>query len=94
MFDNIGAKIKKLAEIITIGGIIVSVGIGTMNENFRGIVIALLGSLVSWISSFLLYGFGELIEKVTAIEKNTRVVTEIEPDINEQATESDDNDAE
>ena len=90
MFDNIGAKIKKLAEIITIGGIIVSVLIGTMSGDFRGIVIALLGSLGSWISSFVLYGFGELIEKVTAIEKNTRVVTEIAPDINGQATESDD----
>ena len=88
MFDNIGAKIKKLAEIITIGGIIVSVVTGmmigsTISGSGRGIVIALLGSLGSWISSFLLYGFGELIEKVTAIEKNTRVVTEIEPDINE-----------
>jgi len=30
------------------------------------------GSIISWISSFFMYGFGELIEKTSIIEKNTR----------------------
>jgi hypothetical protein len=30
-----------------------------------------LGSLISWISSLALYGFGELIEKTAEIARNT-----------------------
>lgn len=35
-----------------------------------GIVIA--GTLVSWVSSWALYGFGELIAKASEIAENTR----------------------
>ncbi len=33
-----------------------------------GILILLLGPLCSWIGSFVLYGYGELIDKCTSIE--------------------------
>jgi len=39
-----------------------------------GIASLIGGSIISWISSFFMYGFGELIEKTSAIEKNTRNV--------------------
>lgn len=35
-----------------------------------GLIIAAVGALVSWLSTFILYGFGELIEKVSSIEEN------------------------
>ena len=35
-----------------------------------GIVIA--GTLISWVSSWALYGFGELISKTSEIAENTR----------------------
>lgn len=76
MFDNIGGKIKGLAEIITWIGIIASVVTGAAaiwinGEADEGIIVGLLimafGSLLSWLMSFLLYGFGELIYKTSVI---------------------------
>ena len=67
MFDNIGGKIKALATTITVLGMIASIicGTGIIMEDYEqlalGILIILGGSLVSWISTFILYGFGELI---------------------------------
>ena len=37
-----------------------------------GLLVAGVGCLGSWLSSLFLYGFGELIAKITQIEKNTR----------------------
>lgn len=39
-----------------------------------GLLIAIVGPILSWISGFLMYGFGELVEKTSSIEeilKNT-----------------------
>ena len=69
MFNNIGGKIKSLAQVVCWIGIICSVisGIAIMATDedlaFSGFVIIVIGSLVSWVSSFTLYGFGQLIEK-------------------------------
>lgn len=66
MFNNIGGKIKTVAQVICWLGIIGSIilGIATISEvdETLGILIILLGPLFSWISSFITYGFGQLIE--------------------------------
>ena len=68
MFNNIGGKIKTLARVICWIGIIASVvgGIGMMVMDEDMIIFGLLtipvGALMSWIGSFMLYGFGELVE--------------------------------
>ena len=82
MYNNIGGKIKVLAHIIAGIGIFVSIISGTpwvyqgANAPRHGggeILIALglgiiiVGSLYSWIFSFFIYGFGELIEKTAEI---------------------------
>ncbi len=84
MYSNIGGKIKVLAKIICIIGIIVSVisGLGiiivsSISYNpglsvFGGLLVIVLGVLFSWLSTFFIYGFGELIEKVTEIESEIR----------------------
>ena len=83
MFDNIGGKIKTLAKVICWVGIVASaisaVYVGAVTSNLNGalgIVIAiplvLLGAVLSWIVSFTLYGYGELIELTAKIEQNTR----------------------
>ena len=75
MFDDIGGKIKKLAVVVTVVGIAVSVilGIVTMKESFfTGLLIACLGGLASWVGSFVLYGFGELIDNTAGIAVTTR----------------------
>ena len=75
MFDNIGGKIKTLAQVICWIGIACSVVFGiavVANEYTRllGIAIIVLGPLLSWVSSFLLYGFGQLIENTDMLVGN------------------------
>ena len=70
MFENIGGKIKTLAKVFCALGIVVSVISGVLlfsYDFFIGLITLVLGSVGAWISSFCLYGFGELIEKVTDI---------------------------
>lgn len=65
MFANIGGKIKTFASVCTWMGIIGSVlaGLGIMdNSVLLGVLAIALGSFVSWVGSFMVYGFGQLIE--------------------------------
>lgn len=65
MFYNIGQKIKALAVVITWIGIVLSVIAGFVVSSTgdwqMGIIIVIAGGLGSWLMSFLLYGFGQLI---------------------------------
>lgn len=77
MFNNIGSKIKSLAILVSVGGIISSILTGfilllALEEMgaLIGIVIAVVGSALSWIGSFYTYGFGELIENSSIIAKS------------------------
>jgi hypothetical protein len=75
MFQNIGKKIKTVAIVIMIVGIVLSVlgGLFAFWGGFLGIdfitalvgfvMIASLGILFSWLSVFILYGFGELVDQ-------------------------------
>lgn len=80
MFDNIGSKIKSVATAIAIFGIIGSIIIGNIiiaeandsyypsaTETLNGWLVIIVGSLSSWVSSFTLYGFGQLIENTDII---------------------------
>lgn len=71
MFSDIGIKIKSLAQVMTAIGIIcyVITGIVFMANDMAlvGILIVLIGSLLSWVSSFILYGLGELIDNSVKI---------------------------
>ena len=83
MFNNIGGKIKSLAKISAYIGILGSIVVGVLFFvlgiiSFNPLlvvfafVIGLGGSLCSWMSVFLFYGFGELIDKATEIADNTK----------------------
>lgn len=74
MFSNIGGKIKGVAVAEAVIGIIASIVVGFVliyNSSRSnptaglGWVIMIGGSIVSWLNSFILYGFGELIEKTS-----------------------------
>lgn len=76
MFDNIDSKIKGLAVLYTIAGIIGSI-IGAIfywvnDAILIGFIILILGILASWIGSFVLYGLGELISKSSSIEEEIK----------------------
>ena len=67
MFNNIGRKIKGVAQFVTWLGIIASVIFSIIlivTEDSIGLAIAVLitGCVGSWLSSLTLYGFGQLIE--------------------------------
>ena len=88
MFNNIGKKIKITAKVFCWIGIILSVagGVGMIVAGFSGMLpqagsivtilggigTALLGSLLSWVGSFLMVGFGELVENSAEIAASTR----------------------
>lgn len=75
MFDNIGGKIKGLAMMFCWIGILSCIFIGIaiilIDEDLAalGLIVALAGSFFSWSGSFLLYGFGQLIENSDIIAR-------------------------
>ncbi len=88
MYDNIGGKIKILAKCIFVIDAIAMfvVGIVLLSEELigAGLLTMFLGPVLAWVSSWLLYGFGELIDKASEIaynaksnEKNTKKIIEI-----------------
>ena len=65
MFDNIGSKLKMLASIFAWGGIISSAIAGLIllfMTPLTAILVFVIGALTSWISSWALYAFGQLVE--------------------------------
>ena len=65
MFDNIGSKIKTVASTLTVIGIVLSIISGLivlLDGEISGLFMMIFGSLLSWLGSFLLYGFGQLVE--------------------------------
>ena len=74
MFDNIGKKIKILAVVlfvlIAVGGFCVGMGIMAVNDNLvaPGLSMIFGCPIAAWILSWLLYGYGELIDKTASIE--------------------------
>ena len=77
MFKNMGGKIKGWTKFVCWMGIIISIlaGIGMAIAGVQagdeaaaivsGIAVAVVGFLISWIGSFVAYGFGEMVENST-----------------------------
>ena len=87
MYKNIGNKIRVLAKVFfavgLLGSIIGGYGIielGGYFDEFKefskslGRSVIFFGSLISWISTWVLYGFGELIQKTSDIEKHVSAI--------------------
>ena len=78
MYDNIGGKIKGLAKatfiVEAIAAVITGISLMVADDDFLliGFLVMVAGPIVAWISSWLIYGFGELIDKTCDIERNTR----------------------
>ena len=82
MYDNIGKKIKNLATVTFIVEAIATVIIGLVflidwgiEDGWWALLLIFFGPFIAWASSWLLYGFGELIDKTCDIERNTRGYT-------------------
>ena len=82
LYENIGGKIKGWAKWIfiveAIGAIITGFSLITADAEdpsmttLYGLLILVLGPFVALVSTWLLYAFGELVEKTASNEKNTR----------------------
>ena len=86
MFENIGSKIRGLARLILLVGVMLSaiamIGIwitgGGLSGRMNGFMVFLfgllmgaLGCLCAWVGAILIYGFGQLIEDTETIRHNT-----------------------
>ncbi len=73
MFENIGGKIKGLTKFIFALGVIACCISGITFLCARQITVGLIvligGPILCWISSFIMFGFGQLIEDAHAIKE-------------------------
>ena len=96
MFDNIGQKIKTLAMVVCWIGIIgstatglVLIGRGIDGPDVlvtSGVITVIFGPFLSWIGSFFMYGFGQLIDDTQKLREH------IVPDEETVESEEDDDD--
>ncbi len=86
-YDNIGNKIKSLAWVIFLiesvgsilaGFILLEIALDEKESwmVLAGLAIMISGPVISWISTWVLYGFGEIIDKLCEIERNTGCLKE------------------
>lgn len=92
MFENIGGKIKTLATVICAVGIMVSLVLAVVfcvqEEILSGIGVLIGGCLGSWVGSFCLYGFGELIEETSITRQiNADILTQLKAVSGEESSE-------
>ncbi len=78
MFADVGKKIKLLVTIsvivlsvffVVFGVRIIFLEESSSADRLGGLLIAVIGPLLSWTSGFLTYGFGEIVDKVCSIER-------------------------
>ena len=89
MFKDIGYKIETVASVVCAIGIgislVVGLGLALVYEQMvLGIIVALGGMLISWLSTILMYGFGTLVrtneemnEKIYQMNENLDQLVEI-----------------
>lgn len=77
LYENIGGKVKSLAKcafiVEAIGAIITGFVLVASDSGlaFYGLLTIVFGPIVAWVSSWILYAFGELVDKTCALaEKN------------------------
>ena len=87
-YENIGDKIKGLAQmsfvVEAIAAVITGIALMFSDEDLilYGLLVVIMGPIIAWVSSWLLYGFGQLIENSDIIveeynrknEKHEKVV--------------------
>lgn len=66
LFDDAGSKLKKLAAVVFLAGTAVMVAFGIFliaeEEFVTGLVVMILGAVISYVSALFLAAFGDLVE--------------------------------
>ena len=77
LYFDIGKKIKNwaiwMAIIEAIGSVITGIVLLFDDLWWVGLLCILLGPIVAWVNTWILYGFGELIDKACDIAENTNI---------------------
>lgn len=97
-FNNSGGKIKKLAEVIAVIVVLVTAALSIClfvkaGDSYYtkglfiilGIITLIVGGVTAWLSSILIYGFGELVETNAIIAKNTAILAGARTEMNDHA---------
>lgn len=83
LYENIGGKIKNWAKWIfiveAIGSVITAIALPIASGDpddfiLISLLIAIVGPIVAYVGSWILYAFGELVEKTCNNENNTRQI--------------------
>ena len=75
MYENIGEKIKGLAKAMfiveAIGAVITGIALPATDDDFilAGLLTLFCGPIVAWVSSWVLYAFGQFVEDTHAMRK-------------------------
>lgn len=81
MFTNIGSKIKGATKVFCwlLIALFVIIGVALLVSDavLNGIIVLIAGPLATWVSSFVLYGFGELVEN-SCIQTNLMIKHDME----------------
>lgn len=83
LYENIGGKIKTLAKwtfiVEGIGAIITALALIFTDEDLilAGLLTLICGPIVAWISSWILYAFGELVEDIHALRNKEGTTDEV-----------------
>ena len=75
MYNDVGKKIKDVARglfvVETIAAVVLGLVMMDAENIVAGIFLLVIGPLVSWIFLLFTYGFGEMIEKISVMEKRS-----------------------
>ena len=91
LYENIGSKIKNWAKWIfvieAIGAVITGLVLLFTGEELilYGLLTLVCGPIVAYVGSWILYAFGELVEKTADNENNTRQILK---ELNEKSTDA------
>ena len=81
LYENIGKKIKGWAKWIfaieAAAAIVYGLVLIFDDAALAGIIVLIVVPLVAWVSSWLLYAFGELVDKTVANEEHTKDILKI-----------------
>ena len=83
LYDNIGNKIKGLAKtafiVEAIGAVVTGLVLLFTDEDLIlcGFLTLICGPIIAWVSSWILYAFGELVERTCNNESNTRMIVKL-----------------
>ena len=84
MYKDVGKKIKSVAMAVFFINLVCFIALGIINisqmntptdQKVASLIIAIiLGLVFAWLSGLLLYGFGELIDRASAIEEEMQAL--------------------